>query len=112
MEEIIGEWKFDFSKPIFMEHPNFKFWEVTINDRSVKFRVGKMKDGVENQTEDVSKDYSTISQARTTVITKINEKLTKGYHPRDAVANITEKPTKRNVRAEPKKEEKQRNFSG
>ena len=47
--------------------------------------MGKVKDGDETTTEEVSKDYSNLSLARTTVITKINEKLIKGYRPRDAV---------------------------
>lgn len=49
--------------------------------------MGKIKDGDETTTEEISKDYSNLSLARTTVITKINEKLVKGYKPRDAVRN-------------------------
>ena len=45
MIESIAGWKFDFSKPIYLEHPNYKFWELTLTDNNIKFRVGKVRDG-------------------------------------------------------------------
>lgn len=45
--EVICDYEFDLSKPIFLLHPNDKFWEVTIEGATVTFRVGKIRGGTE-----------------------------------------------------------------
>lgn len=51
---------------------------------TVTFRVGKLKEKVESNIEETSKDYASLAAARATVIQKINDKLTKGYICTDA----------------------------
>lgn len=43
MLETISGWVFDLSKPVYLIHPNHKFWEVTMDGVNVQFRVGKLK---------------------------------------------------------------------
>jgi|688.fasta_scaffold978909_1 hypothetical protein len=50
MELILGHY-YDLSKPVYMVHPLSKFWEVKIDVKTVTFRVGKLKDGVESSIE-------------------------------------------------------------
>ena len=83
MLETISGWVFDLNNPVYLIHPNHKFWEVTMDGVNVKFRVGKLKDS-ETNIEEVDKDYSSVAIAKKTVINKIEDKLTKGYNPRDA----------------------------
>ena len=84
MTEVIANYEFDLSKPVYLLHPKNKFWEVSRTAVGVKFRVGKLKDGVEDGVEEVDKDYATEASAKKSLMTKIEEKLTKGYYPRDA----------------------------
>ncbi len=42
----ISDWEFDLSAPVYLIHPNYKFWEVRLDGKTVHFRVGKLKDGV------------------------------------------------------------------
>ena len=77
--ELIHEHLYDLSKPVYMIHPQNKFWEVKIDNKTVIFRVGKTKDGVESSVEQVDKEYSSVATARATAIQKIIDKLTKGY---------------------------------
>lgn len=51
--------------------------------KTLTFRVGKLRDGDESNVEETSKLYASSTVARTTAINKIEEKLTKGYTPRD-----------------------------
>lgn len=41
----ISDWLFDLSKPVYMLHPNFKFWECSITNKTLTFKVGKLRDG-------------------------------------------------------------------
>lgn len=40
--ENIGGYEFDLSKRVYLHHPNNKFWEITVNGKSVTYRVGKL----------------------------------------------------------------------
>lgn len=82
--QLIHDHYYDLSKPVYMLHPLSKFWEVRIDVKTVTFRVGKVKDGVESSVQEMSKDYASTAAARATVIQKINDKLTKGYICTDA----------------------------
>ena len=84
MTEVIASYQFDLSKPVYLLHPSNKFWEVSRTSLGVKFRVGKLKDGVENNVEQVDKDYANEASAKKSMISKIEEKLTKGYYSKDA----------------------------
>jgi hypothetical protein len=44
--ETILDYEFDLTKPVYMLHPNNKFWETTLNGSNVIFRIGKIKDNV------------------------------------------------------------------
>jgi hypothetical protein len=44
--ELILDHYYDMSKPIYMLHPQNKFWEVKLDNKNVTFRVGKVKDKV------------------------------------------------------------------
>lgn len=48
MTTKIADWLFDFSAPIYLIHPNFKFWEVTVTAKSLSMRVGKLRDTTED----------------------------------------------------------------
>lgn len=48
MTTKIADWLFDFSSPVYLIHPNFKFWEVLINGKSLSIRVGKLRDTTED----------------------------------------------------------------
>ena len=49
--ELILDHYYDMSKPIYMLHPQNKFWEVRLDNKNVKYRVGKVKDKVESGIE-------------------------------------------------------------
>lgn len=48
MTTKISEWVFDFSAPIYLVHPNFKFWEVSLVGKALNMRVGKLRDDSED----------------------------------------------------------------
>lgn len=77
------DWQFDLTSPVYLLHPNYKFWELKLAGKTLTFRVGKLRDGEESNIEETSKAYSSNTVARTTALTKIEEKLTKGYTPKD-----------------------------
>ena len=52
---------------------------MSLDNATVTFRVGKVKDGVESGEEKVEKDYASAAAARANIISKIKDKLTKGY---------------------------------
>ena len=79
MEEISG-WVFDLSKPVLLLHPNEKFWEATLDGRTLSFRVGKIENDVERSTEEADKSYPSYGAAKNSAVSKIQEKLTKGYY--------------------------------
>lgn len=101
MDTQIAEWIFDLSQPVYLLHPNFKFWEVKLNGKNVTFRVGKLRHGTEENIEEVNKAYANAGVAKSTAINKIEEKLTKGYTPKD--------PRKADPIHEEKKEDKLKN---
>lgn len=41
----IEDWAFDLSAPVYLLHPNYKFWEVRVTGKTLTFRVGKLRDG-------------------------------------------------------------------
>ena len=43
--EVICDYEVDLSKPVYLVHPNDKFWEVKMSGVSVTFRVGKNRGG-------------------------------------------------------------------
>ncbi len=66
--ELILDHHYDTSKPIYMLHPHNKFWEVTLEGRKLTFRVGKVKESVESNVEQVDKEYASVAAARATLI--------------------------------------------
>jgi hypothetical protein len=46
--ELICNYEVDLSKPVYLLHPNDKFWEVTLAGNNCSFRVGKVRAGVES----------------------------------------------------------------
>lgn len=59
--------------------PAGKFWEGTVNNGTLKVRVGKEKNGTESNIEEMTKKYPTHELGRASIIEKIKEKLQKGY---------------------------------
>jgi hypothetical protein len=51
--ELILDHYYDFSKPVYMLHPQNKFWEVKLDVKNVTYRVGKVKEGVESGIEQI-----------------------------------------------------------
>jgi len=45
MEVKVSDWLFNLSEPVYLDHPNYKFWELKLAGKNVTFRVGKVKDG-------------------------------------------------------------------
>ena len=43
--ELIAGYEVDLSKPVYLLHPNFKFWEANIDGLKITFRAGKIKNG-------------------------------------------------------------------
>jgi hypothetical protein len=43
--ELIDGFRFNFNDKITLYHPNNKFWAVTVDSVTVKFQVGKVKNG-------------------------------------------------------------------
>lgn len=82
--ELILDHHYDISKPVYMMHPQGKFWEVKLAGKNVTFRVGKVKESVESGVQQVQKEYASVAAAKASVIQKINDKLTKGYICPDA----------------------------
>lgn len=48
MTTKIADWLFDFSSPIYLVHPNFKFWEVNLTGKALNMRVGKLRGDTED----------------------------------------------------------------
>lgn len=67
----IADWEFDLSSPVYLIHPNYKFWEVTSSGKKLVFRVGKLRDGAESNIEETSKEYPSRSAAISSASTKI-----------------------------------------
>ena len=44
--DIICDYEVDLSKPVYLLHPNDKFWEVKMHGVNVTFRVGKVRAGI------------------------------------------------------------------
>ena len=78
MEEIKG-YRFDFGDKIYLKSPTQKFWEVTIHDNEVTYRVGVLRGEEEHKIKDVIINYDNHTLAKATVIMRIAEKLDKGY---------------------------------
>lgn len=51
--ELILDHHYDFSKPVYMLHPQNKFWEVKLDIKNVTYRVGKVKEGVESGIDQI-----------------------------------------------------------
>jgi hypothetical protein len=43
----IHDWLFNLDGPVYLIHPNYKFWEIKITGKALNFRVGKLRDGAE-----------------------------------------------------------------
>ncbi len=43
MDTRILDWNFNLDAPVYLIHPNFKFWELRANGKVLTFRVGKAK---------------------------------------------------------------------
>ncbi len=71
MTTKIADWLFDFSAPIYLIHPNFKFWEVSIAAKSLSMRVGKLRDATEDNVESVLVSYASNAAAKAKAIEKI-----------------------------------------
>jgi len=69
--ELILDHLYDLSKPVYLVHPQNKFWEVKLDANNVIFRVGKIKGKVESGEEIVEKDYPTPAAAKASVLSKI-----------------------------------------
>ena len=71
METHISDWIFNLANPVYLIHPNFKFWELKLTGKNIAYRVGKVKDTEEQNIEEVDKNYANAGIARSTAITKI-----------------------------------------
>ena len=60
--------------------PKQKFWEVTITDSEVKYRAGVLRNNEEFKIIEVLKNYDSNALAKGKIITKIAEKIDKGYY--------------------------------
>jgi hypothetical protein len=49
MTTHISNWLFDLTKPIYLIHPNYKFWEVKQSGKSLSFRAGKLQNDNEDK---------------------------------------------------------------
>lgn len=92
METIKG-YQFDLTKTVYLNNlKKNKFWEVTIDEGTVKYRAGVIRGDQEHKIIEVNKDYESNTVAKATVITKIVHKLGKrGYVSRTATK--TEDPS-------------------
>jgi hypothetical protein len=70
-ETAISEWLFNLSQPVYLIHPNFKFWEASQSAKTLTFRAGKLANQAEDKIETTSKTYLSKSTATATLITKI-----------------------------------------
>jgi hypothetical protein len=63
---------FNFDEKVVLHHPNNKFWAATIESATVKFQVGKVKNGEDLYQEFVEKIYDSVILAKASVKAKIS----------------------------------------
>jgi hypothetical protein len=59
MQATIEGYVFDLTKTVYLVTATNKFWEANLNAKIVRFRVGKNKDSLETNIEEISKTYPT-----------------------------------------------------
>jgi hypothetical protein len=47
METNISDWLFNLTQPVYLIHPNFKFWEIGQSGKTLTFRIGKLNNSNE-----------------------------------------------------------------
>lgn len=100
MMETIKGYQFDLTQKVYLNNlKKNKFWEVTIDDITVKYRAGVIRGDQEHKIIEVVKDYESNTVARANVITKIVHKIGKRGYVSTTATKIEEKPVRRRKRS-------------